>query len=84
MTYKSKPASVAGIIKRRVRMNTDEMKRAISEAEITLRCADNVSTDMAQLLVGRLRRVKWCKTLKALKRELMDYNAVTGCWREDV
>ena len=33
------------------------MKHAIKEAEITLVNADNAATDMAKLLVGRLRSV---------------------------
>ena len=60
----------------------DEMRSAIAEASETFSAADHVANQMADMLRGRLRKVRWVSTLRALKRELSDFNAHTGTWRE--
>jgi len=66
-------------------MYFSEMKKALDEAEITLKSADSIAGDMAKLLVGRLRKTgnsyQSHLALKNLKRELKDYNIRTGKWK---
>lgn len=61
------------------------MEKSLREAEQTLRAADNCASEMARLLKGRLRKVNdWNQsTLKALKKELSQFNANTGKWKEN-
>lgn len=59
----------------------DRMRAAMSEARATMEAADDFANGAAQLCVGRLRRVH-SGTLKALKRELRDFNIHTGEWKE--
>lgn len=59
----------------------DQMRSAVSEAESTLLAADMVSDRIAKILVGRLRHCNW-QQLDALKRELKNYNARTGEWKD--
>lgn len=73
----------------------DVMRDAISEAKTTMRAADQMAVDIAFMLVGRLRAVnngkyhprysEWARTnvLKALKRELKNFDANTGKWKGD-
>jgi len=61
----------------------DTMRDAITEAQTTMRAADSVANDMAMLLQGRLRKVTRYGLLKKLKKELEQYNAHTGRWKED-
>lgn len=58
-----------------------EMEKSISEANYVLKYADKVAAQIGRLLIGRL---KHCSnhTLKALKKELRDYNMHTGEWKE--
>lgn len=60
----------------------DEMRHAIADATNTLRAADSVAEDMAYLLKGRMRQVDNKYTLRALKRELRDFDSTTGTWKE--
>jgi hypothetical protein len=57
----------------------DETRRAVSEAKAILRAVDNVSRDMAHLLVGRLRQCS-AYDLAKLKKELANFNAHTSNW----
>jgi len=58
----------------------DELKQALSEAENINRACDHSANSMAHILRGRLRHVNdW--NLKALKRELRDFNIHTGKWK---
>jgi hypothetical protein len=58
----------------------DEIRQALSEAADIQRAADRNAGAMAQMLRGRLRHVdQW--TLADLKRELRDFNMVTGEWK---
>jgi len=59
----------------------DEMRAAINEAQDTLRAADSVSTSMALVLRGRLRKVEYDWVLAELKKELKEFNAHTGEWK---
>lgn len=58
----------------------DEVSAAVDQAAaLEYACNQNASR-MARLLVGRLRHVsEW--HLKALKRELRDFNIHTGTWK---
>jgi len=62
-------------------MNTfDQMREAMREAQTTMRAADSVADTMAEMLRGRLKKVRrW--HLAALKRELRDFNMHTGEWK---
>lgn len=59
----------------------DEMRAAVRQAADTLRAADNVATDLAWLLRGRLRKVQSADSLRALKRELRNFDMTTGEWK---
>ena len=62
----------------------DEVRSAVAAAEMQLRAADRAASSMAELLVGRLRRVetnKWNDNLANLKRELRDYDITTRKWK---
>lgn len=71
----------------------DLMRLSISEAETTIRAADVMAVDIAEMLVGRLRSVnnkkyhprlsdyRRNKILVALKKELSKFNSVTGEWK---
>lgn len=60
----------------------DQMRQAMSEAREAYRAADHFSTQMADTLRGRLRKVTSPSALAALKRELKDFNAHTGKWKD--
>lgn len=62
-------------------MNFGEMHSAIKDAENTLKQADTACYKMAEMLSGRLRKVKPVYLLRRLKRELQDFNANTGEWK---
>jgi hypothetical protein len=57
-----------------------EFKDAVRQAELDLACADSLSTDMARMIAGRLRKVSpyW---LRRLKYELRDFNIQTCKWK---
>jgi hypothetical protein len=60
----------------------DEFRAAMREAKTTMWAADSIAEDMADSLRGRLRKVS-IYTLKKLKRELSQFNANTGRWKEN-
>lgn len=60
----------------------DDVRAAVEQAQAQLQAADMVATNMARLLVGRLRHVGSHNAISALKRELHDYNIQTGKWKE--
>jgi len=66
-------------------MNWKEMNEAVDSARITLRNADYAANSISKLMVGRLRNVQdnyqGHETLAALKKELQQYNARTGEWK---
>jgi hypothetical protein len=59
----------------------DEMRQAMREAEQTLDAARSVASQMASMLVGKLRQCSE-SDLARLKRELRDFNIHTGRWRQ--
>lgn len=60
----------------------DAVRDAVREAENLNRAVDNQSNALAELLRGRLRTVTPYH-LATLKRELQQFNAHTGIWKED-
>lgn len=64
-----------------------QMKQQIEDATRVLDAAEDCAFDLADMLRGRLRAVsksdRWGRQdiLRDLKRELQDFNAVTGTWR---
>lgn len=64
----------------------DAVRASIEEAKIMMRAVDIQAETMAELLCGRLRLLKGYRgvdALRALKRELQDFNSTTGRWREE-
>jgi hypothetical protein len=61
----------------------DEMRAAVSEARHTFSAADSVAASMADILRGRLRNNVPAHTLRALKKELRDFDMHRGRWKED-
>lgn len=64
-------------------MNFLEATLAIQDAENTIRAADNMADRLARILVGRLRKVCSVTVLSQLKKELSQFNAHTGTWKEE-
>ena len=60
----------------------DEMRAAFRTARQYCRASDEAANEAAELLQGRLRKVSSYK-LRRLKRELRDFNAHTGRWKEE-
>lgn len=60
----------------------DDMRRAVREAELTIRAADEVAGHMANILRGRLRQVSSGYVLAGLKRELRDFDMTTKEWKK--
>lgn len=61
-------------------MKWDEFNEAWRDAKRIDAYVDEICSNMADMLVGRLRKCKWT-TLERLKRELKDFNMRTGCWK---
>jgi hypothetical protein len=64
----------------------DEIQRAVTQARLTKRAVEETSSSMAELLVGNLRNANGyfgTEALKKLKRELQQFNANTGKWKEE-
>lgn len=59
----------------------DDVRHAVATAQEQLQAADAVASNMAHLLRDRLRKVGSTDTLRALKRELRDFDMTTGKWR---
>lgn len=62
----------------------DAVRASVDEAKAMMRAVDSQAGTMAELLCGRLRLLKSFRgvdTLRALKRELQDFNGTTGKWR---
>ena len=60
----------------------DETRRAVRAAREQIQAVDNIAYSMADLLQGRLRKVDSKRILSALKKELRDFDATTGTWKE--
>jgi hypothetical protein len=64
-------------------VNLDEVYAARAAARETISIADRVVRELAFLAAGRLRAAQChADTLRKLKAELQDFNAVTGKWKE--
>ncbi len=58
----------------------DLMRQAVSEAQHTMSAVDSQANNLANMLEGRLRKVQpW--VLARLKKELSQFNAHTGKWK---
>jgi len=62
-------------------MDFDTMKASIREARRTMEVSDAVAEDIAFILVGRLRKVRSTTYLRALKKELANFDMTTGRWK---
>lgn len=62
-------------------MNWTDATNAVSDAERTLRSADEIANSLARLLVGRLRKCGNSHHLTKLKMELRGFDARTGHWK---
>lgn len=66
-------------------MNYHDMEAAVRDAEETLKQANRQMTSLAKMMTGRLRLVstsyQGTEALKSLKRELSQFNASTGEWK---
>ncbi|MGE0769878.1 MAG: hypothetical protein AB7L90_25850 [Hyphomicrobiaceae bacterium] len=58
------------------------MRRALADADNTIRAANRMSTECAKVHSGRLRHVKDADVLRDLKRELRDFDMTTGKWKQ--
>lgn len=61
-------------------MNITEMETALRSAQAELDRADFVATQLANMLVGRLSKVRDRRTLVKLKAELKRFNAASRIW----
>jgi hypothetical protein len=59
-----------------------EMRKVISKAKQIQEAADDSAASMARILNGRLRQVGDRDVLRHLKRELRDFDMVTGRWKK--
>lgn len=60
-----------------------EMDAAVREARTVMDRADLFVGQMARMIIGKLKSGDVSEyTLKALKKELRDFNMKTGEWRE--
>lgn len=63
-------------------MNWDEMESAVRDAAWTMKQVDRRVSDMARMISHRLRAAEVDRQhLRALKRELQDFDARTGRWK---
>jgi len=64
-------------------LNWFQIQEAWDEAQATIRRADQATRYAAELAAGRLRMAEvGPRALRQLKRELQNFNSVTGKWRE--
>jgi len=62
----------------------DETRAAVKAAELQIQAADETTQQMADLVKKRLRLLKtWqgVETLRAMKKELRNFDMVTGRWK---
>lgn len=62
-------------------MNYDEAAQVLKAARLSAEAADSIADGVASLLVGRLRKVRSGTALRALKKELANYDMTTGRWK---
>lgn len=63
-------------------MNWNDVRTAFVDAQSTLDKADAVTTDMARVLRGRLRKVTSSYALAELKRELRGFDLRSNSWKK--
>ena len=64
-------------------LSWDEVYQGVREAEATIRMAENNLNKMAGIMCGYLKSGKVSSgTLCKLKRELRDFNMITGKWKD--
>jgi hypothetical protein len=64
-------------------INWTEMQEALADAKRTVRSADTIISQAAEMIIGRLKSGNVSGyTLEALKRELRSYNIHTNSWME--
>ncbi len=63
-------------------MTYDEMTQAVADAKRVLTEADQAASDIAAMLIGRLRMVNNDYILKGLKRELRKYDMHRREWQD--
>lgn len=63
----------------------DEVERALQQARMVNTACDQQTGAMAMMIAGRLHNIgdkyQHREALIALKKELRDFNMVTGCWK---
>ncbi len=59
-----------------------DIDRVLDQANEALEAADEHATRAAKLVAPRLRHVQSPDTLRRMKAELQNFNAVTGKWKE--
>lgn len=62
-------------------MNFDDVRLAMSEARQKLSMLDSFATELAVMLAGRLRKCNNTTALRAMKRELQEFDSRTGEWK---
>ena len=62
-------------------MYWDDFRKCFADAERTMKQADDVAENMADMLRGRLRKVS-PYILKQLKHEISQFNARDCTWKE--
>lgn len=62
-------------------MTYDEATQLLKVARASLEAADTIADGIANLLIGRLRKVRSGLVLRALKKELANYDMTTGRWK---
>jgi two-component sensor histidine kinase len=58
-----------------------EAAAAMDEARARVNSFDRFAQQMAEMLAGRLRKIDSTRLLRTLKRELRDFDSVTGKWK---
>ena len=64
-------------------MNWKDFREAVEDAKLTVRRGDTAIRELSYMLPGRLRVIGDANVLRDIKRELRDFDMVTGRWKED-
>lgn len=62
-------------------MNYEEARQLLALAKTSNEAADSIADGIATLLCGRLRKIRSGSVLRALKKELQNYDMTTGRWK---
>ena len=64
-------------------LSWDDVRQGIEDARQTITNGDSHINKMASIIEGRLKSCKVSSgTLRKLKRELRDFNMITGKWKD--